>query len=178
MKDKKSGFVLWLTGLPNAGKTTIGDEIFRKLRKKQLAVIRLDGDIIRRTVSKNLGFSKKDRDKNIERAALMAKSLNDQGNIVVASFISPYRKQREKVRKKIKKFVEVYLSASLEICEKRDTKGLYQKARLGEIKNFTGISHPYEPPLNPEIELRTDKESIAQSVNQVIRYLIENGFLK
>lgn len=178
MKEKKNSFVLWLTGLSNAGKTTIGDRVYRILKEKGLAVIRLDGDIIRKTTNKNLGFSKGDRNKNIEIVASIVKSFNDEDNIVIASFISPYREQRGKIRRKTKKFIEVYLSTPLEICEKRDTEGLYQKVRLGKIKNFTGISHPYEPPLNPEIELRTDKESISQSVNRVIRYLIKNGYLK
>jgi len=170
--------VIWLTGLPSAGKTTIGDKLSGVLKKKGFSAVRLDGDVIRKSVNKNLGFSKRDRGKNLEIVSSMAKSLNDQGNIVIASFVSPYREQREKIRKKIKNFIEVFVNASLEVCEKRDKKGLYKKARLGEIKNFTGVSAPYEPPVNPELELRTDKESISQSVNRIIEYLVKNGYLE
>ena len=175
---KKNGFVIWLTGLPCAGKTTIGDKLFEVLKKKGFSVARLDGDVIRKSINKNLGFSKKDRDRNLQIVSDLAKNLNDKGNIVIASFVSPYREQREKIKRKIGNFIEVFVNAPLEVCEKRDKKGLYKKARLGEIKNFTGVSDPYENPLNPELELKTDKETIKESVNKVIKYLIKNGYIK
>ena len=177
-QKKQKGYVLWLTGLPCAGKTTIGDKLFEVLKRKGFSVVRLDGDVIRKSINKNLGFSKKDRDRNLEIVSDLAKSLNDKGNIVIASFISPYKEQREKIRKKIKNFIEVFINAPLKVCEKRDSKGLYKKARLGEIKNFTGVSDLYETPTNPDIELKTDKESISQSVNRIIEYLVKNGYIK
>jgi len=176
--NKNKGLVLWLTGLPCAGKTTIGQEICKILENKGLLATHLDGDIVRKKINKDLGFSKKDRDKNLAIVSSLAKSLNDQGNIVIASFVTPYRKQREKIRKKIKNYIEIFVNAPLEVCEKRDTKGLYKKARLGEIKNFTGVSHPYESPNNHELELKTDRETINQSVHRVIKYLIKNGYFR
>jgi len=177
-KAKQNGLVIWLTGLPCAGKTTIGDKLFEVLKKKGFSVVRLDGDVIRKSVNENLGFSKKDRDRNLEIVSDLSKSLNDKGNIVIASFVSPYREQREKIKRKTGNFIEVFVNAPLEVCEKRDKKGLYKKARLGKIKNFTGISDPYENPVNPELELKTDKETVKESVNKVIKYLIKNGYIK
>jgi len=174
----RNGFVIWLTGLPCAGKTTIGDKLFEALKKKGFSVVRLDGDAIRKSINKNLGFSKKDRDRNLEIVSSMAKSLNDKGNIVITSFVSPYKKQREKIRKKIRNFIEIFVNAPLEVCEKRDKKGLYKKARIGKIKNFTGVSDPYEPPTNPDVELKTDKETIKESVNKVIKYLTKNRYIE
>jgi adenylyl-sulfate kinase len=174
---KNKGLVLWLTGLPSAGKTTIGDGVYKILKEKKLSVVRLDGDIIRKTINKNLGFSKKDRNKNIEIAGSLAKLLNDQGNIVIASFISPYARQREKIREKINNFIEVFVNAPLKVCEQRDRKGLYKKARLNKINNFTGISDIYEEPQEPDIELRTDRDSINRSINKVIKYLKNNNYI-
>lgn len=169
-KEKK-GFVLWFTGLPASGKTTIANRVFKILKKRGLKVERLDGDAMRRSINRNLGFYKEDRVRNIEIAAFVAELLSKHGIGVIASFISPYRKQREKIRKKIKNFIEIFCNCPIEVCKKRDKKNLYQKAEEGKIKNFTGISDPYEIPKKPEIELKTDKESIKDSVNKVINYL-------
>lgn len=174
----KKGFVLWLTGLSQSGKTTIGDRVYEILKSKNIKVERLDGDIVRESLTKDLGFSKEDRDENIRRIGFIAKLLSRNGVGVIASFISPYREQRDKLRKDIENFIEVFVNAPLEICEKRDDKGLYEKARKGEIKNFTGISDPYETPENPEIELKTDQDDIAVSVEKVIKYLEDNDFLE
>ena len=175
--NKKGAFVLWLTGLPCSGKTTIGQALYKEIKRRGLSVRHLDGDIVRKEMNKNLGFSKKDRDKNLEIVGSLAKELNEQGIIVIASFVSPYKEQREKIRKKIKNFVEIYVNAPISVCEKRDVKGLYKKARSGEIKNLTGISDPYEAPEHPQLELETDKGSVRGNTDQVIAYLIRKDYL-
>lgn len=175
--NKNKKFIIWLTGLPCSGKTTIGKELFKIIKSKGLLVKHLDGDIVRSKITNNLGFSKEDRQKNIRIVASLAKQLNIKGYIVITSFISPYREQRKEIRNDNKNFIEVYVNAPLEVCKKRDVKGLYKKACLGEIDNFTGISHCYESPEIPEIELRTDIESVEHSVNKVFDYLIENNVL-
>ena len=169
--SNQKGFVLWFTGLSQAGKTTVGDKVYEILREKGLKLERLDGDIVRKSISSDLGFSKEDRDENIKRITFVSKLLSRNGVGVIASFISPYRAVRERARNEVEDFIEVFCNCSLEVCEQRDNKGLYQKARKGEIENFTGISDPYEPPENPDIELQTDKETIVESVNKVINYL-------
>ena len=170
-KISQKGFVLWFTGLSQAGKTTIGDKVYEFLKTKGLKVERLDGDIVRQYLSKDLGFSKEDRDENITRIRYVSKLLSRNGIGVIASFISPYRKERDQIRREVKNFIEVFCNCPLEVCETRDTKGLYKKARKGEISNFTGISDPYEKPLNPEIEIRTDRESIESCTNKILDYL-------
>lgn len=175
---QQQGFVLWFTGLSGSGKSKIADEVYEVLMKRGLRVERLDGDVIREYLSKGLGFSKEDRDENIKRVGFVAGLLSKNGVGVVSSFISPYSGAREGVRQKVDNFIEVFCNCPVEICEERDTKGLYKKARAGEIKNFTGISDPYEPPKNPEIELFTDKETEEESTEKVISYLSEKGFLK
>jgi len=170
-KSKQKGFVLWFTGLSQSGKTTTADKVFEVLREKGVKVERLDGDIIRHHLSKDLGFSKKDRDENITRIRYVAKLLSENNLGVVASFISPYKSERKKLREDTVNFIEVFCNCPLEVAEKRDTKGLYLKARKGEIKNFTGISDPYEAPENPEIEFRTDKEPTEDCVKKVLDYL-------
>lgn len=177
-RNKNQGFVLWLTGLSMAGKTTIANRVYKILKEKGLLVEKLDGDMVRRGLTKDLGFSPDDRNKNIERVTFVAKLLSRNNVGVIASFISPYKKQRAKIKKQVTNYIEVFVNAPLEVCEKRDKRGLYQKAHLGQIKNFTGISDIYEPPLNPEIELKTNKESIKQSVDRVIDYLIVNKYIK
>ncbi len=176
-KNQK-GFVLWITGLSQAGKTTIGDGIYNILKKKNLKVERLDGDIVRKYLSKDLGFSKEDREENIRRVGFVSKLLSKNNVGVIASFISPYRKIRKILRDEIPNFIEVFADAPLEVCEKRDRKGLYKKARRGEIQNFTGISDPYEPPENPEIELRTDKLLPNECIEKIIKYLQDNNYFK
>ncbi len=170
-KDKQKGFVLWFTGLSQSGKTTTANRVYEELKDRGLRVERLDGDIIRHYLSKDLGFSKKDRDENITRIRYVSKLLSENSLGVVASFISPYKSERAKLREDTENFIEVFCNCPLEIAEKRDTKGLYQKARKGEIKNFTGISDPYEAPENPEIELKTDKMPVQECVKKVMGYL-------
>jgi sulfate adenylyltransferase len=172
-----NGFVLWLTGFSQAGKSTVGDRVYGILRRRGCRVERLDGDIVRESLTKNLGFSKEDREENIRRVSFVAELLSRQGVGVIASFISPYRRQRARLRDKIDNFIEVFVNAPLTVCERRDRKGNYVKARRGELKNFTGISDPYEKPARPDIELRTDQESLEQSAGKVVAYLEKEGFI-
>jgi bifunctional enzyme CysN/CysC len=167
------GCVLWLTGLSGAGKSTIATELERELFNLGRHVYVLDGDNIRHGLGADLGFSPKDRTENIRRVGEVAKLFADAGVICVTAFISPYRADRDLVRKIIprERFIEVFVNAPLDICEQRDPKGLYAKARAKEIKEFTGISAPYEPPANPEIELRTDQLSVPESVAKILEYL-------
>lgn len=177
---KQKGVTVWFTGLSGAGKTTVAKEVEKELKKRGLYVQRLDGDIVRDSLTRDLGFSKEDRIINIERNTFVAKLLTKNDIITLCSFISPYRESREFARKEISEvggFVEVYVNAPLKICEKRDVKGLYRQAREGKIDNFTGISGPYEEPENPEIMLRTDREDINESVTKVIKYLEDHDYI-
>jgi adenylylsulfate kinase len=174
---KQRGVTIWFTGLSGAGKTTITKALAEKLKADGYALEILDGDIVRENLTKGLGFSKADRDENIRRIGFVSHLLTRNGVIVLVSAISPYREIREQVRKKIGDFVEVFVNAPLSVCEKRDVKGLYQRARAGEIKQFTGIDDPYEPPLNPEVECRTDKEELSESLAKVIGKLQELGYI-
>jgi adenylylsulfate kinase len=174
---KQRGVTLWLTGLSGAGKTTITQALEEKLRSQGCLLEVLDGDIVRLNLTKGLGFSKADRDENIRRIGFVAHLLTRNGVIVLVSAISPYREIRDEVRGRIEDFVEVYVNAPLAVCEGRDVKGLYQRARAGEIKGFTGIDDPYEPPLNPEVECRTDLEELEESVAKVLQKLEELGYL-
>jgi 3'(2'),5'-bisphosphate nucleotidase len=176
-KYPKKGFVLWFTGLSGAGKSTVADKVFEKIGKEGLSLERLDGDEVREHLTKGLGFSKEDREENIRRVTFVAKVLSRNGVGVISTFISPYKEMREKVRNEVTNFIEVYVNAPLAVCEERDIKGLYKKARAGEIKHFTGIDDPYEVPENPELELDTDKESIEESAQKVIEYLKEKDFI-
>ncbi|MBE9168252.1 adenylyl-sulfate kinase [Pleurocapsales cyanobacterium LEGE 06147] len=174
---KQRGVTVWFTGLSGAGKTTISKALAEKLKADGYAIEILDGDIVRENLTKGLGFSKADRDENIRRIGFVSHLLTRNGVIVLVSAISPYREIREEVRKKIGDFVEIFVNAPLAICEERDVKGLYQRARAGEIKQFTGIDDPYEPPLNPEVECRTDKEELSESLAKVIDKLQELGYI-
>jgi adenylyl-sulfate kinase len=171
------GVTVWFTGLPCSGKTTIADRLVPIIRDKGKKVERLDGDIVRRGLTRDLGFSKEDRDMNIEIVTFVAKLLTRNDVIVLATFVSPYIARRQKSREEIGEFIEVYVKASIEECIKRDVKGMYQKALRGEIKNFTGVDDPYEEPPNPEILVDTDFEAVDESVGKVIDYLEKKGYL-
>jgi sulfate adenylyltransferase len=175
--QNQKGFVLWFTGLSQAGKTTLGDKMFEILKRRGHKVERLDGDVVRENLTKDLGFSKEDRDENIRRVGFVAKLLSRNGVGVIASFISPYRNQREGVRKEVEGFIEIFCNSPVEVCEERDTKGLYKKAHAGKIENFTGVSDPYEHPENPEVHLSTHKETVEESVENILRYLREKDII-
>ncbi|MCC5899082.1 MAG: adenylyl-sulfate kinase [Phormidium sp. GEM2.Bin31] len=174
---QQRGVTVWFTGLSGAGKTTISQAVAEKLRSLDCKLEILDGDIVRQNLTKGLGFSKEDRDENIRRIGFVSHLLTRNGVIVLVSAISPYRAVREEVKARIGDFVEVFVNAPLAVCEERDVKGLYKKARSGEIANFTGVSDPYEPPSDPTIECRTDLESHEESVNKVLDTLKEMGYL-
>jgi bifunctional enzyme CysN/CysC len=163
------GLTVWFTGLSSAGKTTLSQAIYQRLWAGGHKVEMLDGDEVRRHLSSDLGFSRHDRDENIRRIGFLAEMLTRNGIIALVSAISPYRSVREEIRQRIPNFVEVYVNAPLEVCEQRDVKGLYRKARTGEIAAFTGITDPYEPPALPEVECQTDKEALGDSVEKVLR---------
>lgn len=171
------GVTLWFTGLSGAGKTTICDDVRLTLQRRGIIVEQLDGDIVRQHLTKDLGFSRRDRFTNIERVAFVANLLSKHHIIVLASFISPYREMRKHARMAIENFCEVYVKCSLETCVKRDVKGLYRKALQGEIDAFTGISDPYEPPKNPNLVLDTDSEPIEESSLKVVRFLEDHRFI-
>lgn len=174
---KQQGVTLWFTGLSGSGKTTICRQVEAILQRRHIKVERLDGDVTRKHLAKDLGFSREDRMTNIERVAYVASLLSKHQVIVLAAFISPYEKMRAHARRTISCFHEIYVKCPLQTCVERDVKGLYRKAINGEIKQFTGISDPYEPPKNPDLTLETDKESIQKSVVKVIAYLEDNGFI-
>ena len=176
-KEQK-GFTLWFTGLPCSGKTAVADKVAEALRERGMRVERLDGDIVRKSLTRDLGFSKEDRNENIRRVTFVAKLLTRNGVAVLTSFISPYREIRDEARQEIGNFVEVYVKCPVEVCMERDVKGMYEKAIKGEIKEFTGISDPYEEPLDPEILLESDKEILEESTHKVIRRLNDLGYLE
>ena len=165
---RQQGFTVWFTGLPCSGKSTLAWMLQKQLQEINLPVEVLDGDEIRQILTKGLGYSKEDRNENIRRIAFVAKLLTRVGGIAIAAAISPYRETRDWARAQIGNFVEVYVNCPLEVCIQRDTKGHYAKALRGEMQHYTGVSDPYEPPLNPEIVLRTDQESLAESVSKLL----------
>ncbi len=177
MCEDQQGFTLWFTGLPCSGKSAIADKVADILRGRGLRAERLDGDVVRQDLTRDLGFSKADRDENIRRVTFVAKLLSRNGVAVLTSFISPYREMRDRARAQIGAFVEVYTKCSLEECIRRDTRGMYKKAMAGEIKEFTGISDPYEEPLKAELILETDKETMDESVGRVLAKLQELGYI-
>ena len=176
MKEQR-GFTAWFTGLPCSGKTTIADEVARILMDRGYRVERLDGDIVRKGLTSDLGFSKEDRDENIKRVTFVAKLLTRNGVAVLATFVSPYREKRQKTREEITEFVEIYTRCPVEVCMERDIKGMYMKALAGEITNFTGVNDPYEEPEDPELILDTDKETVGESVQKVLDKLMELGYV-
>jgi len=175
--DKKQGFAVWFTGLPSSGKSTLADAVGVELVKRGKRVERLDGDVFRRTVSKDLGFSPEDIKTNDERAVSVVAASAQSGAVVLASFVSPFRESREHARKQIGNFIEVHVKCPLEECIKRDPKGNYKKALAGEIPNFIGLGVPYEEPQNPEIVVETNKEEVFQSSQKVITALEKLGYL-
>ncbi len=172
--------ILWFTGLSGSGKSTLANAVNVALHKKGLATYILDGDNIRHGLCKDLGFSDADREENIRRISEVSKLFLDAGVIVLTAFVSPFRVDREKAKKLVEKndFVEIYCSANLNVCEERDTKGLYAKARLGQIKDFTGISSPYEVPENPDLNIDTGNRDLAECVEDVVTKLINLGIIQ
>jgi len=177
---RQRGVVLWFTGLPGSGKSTIANEVAHMLHRRGHLTYVLDGDNIRHGLNKDLGFSPEDREENIRRIGEVANLFADAGVITMTAFISPYRRDRERVRRLLGdgRFIEIYVNCPLEVCERRDPKGMYAKARRGEIPEFTGISAPYEPPENPEIELRTDSMSVEECAERVVEYLEREGIIR
>ncbi len=173
----EKGFVVWFTGLSGAGKSTLAEALARKLRERDLKVEVLDGDVVRTHLSKGLGFSKEDRDTNIRRIGFVCGLLARNGVIAIAAAISPYREIRDEIRRDIGDFFEVYVKCPVDILLERDVKGLYAKAIRGEIANFTGISDPYEEPLDPEIVLETDKETLQESLASLLGQLEDMGYI-
>ncbi len=177
---QQKGVVLWFTGLSGSGKSTLALAIEEKLFERGHLCFVLDGDNIRHGLNKNLGFSPEDREENIRRIGEVGKLFADSGVIAMTAFISPYRRDRDKARGLLEdgKFIEIYVEVPLEVAEQRDPKGLYKKARAGEIKEFTGISAPYEEPLNPEIVVNTGELDLEQSVVKVVRYLEDRDVVR
>ncbi|MEG4628997.1 adenylyl-sulfate kinase [Microcoleus sp. AR_TQ3_B6] len=173
----EKGFILWFTGLSGSGKTTITKALEPELKARGCKVEILDGDVVRTNLSKGLGFSQEDRNTNIRRIGFVAHLLSRNGVVAMTAAISPYRAIRDEIRAMEPNFVEVYVTAPLEVCEGRDVKGLYAKARAGEIKGFTGIDDPYEEPVNPEIICYTERESVEDSVKKVLTKLEQLGYI-
>jgi adenylyl-sulfate kinase len=172
-----TGYVVWMTGLSGSGKTTIALILEEKLKERDLKVERLDGDVVRESLTRDLGFTAEDRRKNIERVTFVAKLLSRNGVGTICSFISPYQSVRDHVRENTTNFLEVYIDAPLDVVMERDVKGLYKKALAGEIPNFTGISDPFEAPENPDIHIRTDLNSPEECVGQVLQELERLGYI-
>ena len=179
---RQKGATIWFTGLSGSGKSTIAVALENALFSRGKLSYRLDGDNVRMGINKNLGFSEQDRKENIRRIGEVSKLFGDAGTIALSSFISPYRADRDEVRELHEatnlKFIEVFVDCSLEVAESRDPKGLYKKARAGEIKNFTGIDDPYEAPVNPEIHLHTDKMTLEEEVSKILDYLMDHDILR
>lgn len=171
------GFTLWFTGLSGAGKSTISEVIYDRLKNDGAKVELLDGDVVRTHLSKGLGFSKEDRDVNVRRIGFVCELLSRNGVIAIVAAISPYREVREEVRARIDNFVEVFVTCPIEVLAQRDVKGLYKKALAGEIPSFTGVSDPYEPPVNPEVTIDSSEQSVHDSVEIVWRKLQELGLI-
>ncbi|WP_289021472.1 adenylyl-sulfate kinase [uncultured Salegentibacter sp.] len=171
--NNHASFVVWFTGLSGSGKSSLANRLEKLLYEQQIRSFVLDGDSLRKGVNKSLGFSAEDREKNLRVAAEVAKILVASGSLVLASFIAPTQRNRDLIKEIIgeQDYIEVFVNTSLEECERRDVKGLYKKARAGEIKNFTGIDAPYENPVNPDIEINTEKESLEEATNRIFKLL-------
>ena len=176
-RSEQPGFTVWFTGLPSSGKSTLAEMLFKELEARRMKVELLDGDVVRTNLSKGLGYSREDRDTNILRIGWVAERLTHHGVAVIVSAISPYRATRDQVRMQVGDFVEVFVSCPLEECVRRDVKGLYEKAMRGEIKEFTGVSDPYEPPLNPEVIVETDRATPKECMELILSRLREIGYL-
>ena len=174
---EQPGFVLWMTGLSGAGKTTIALILEQQLKARGVKIERLDGDVVRESLTRDLGFSKEDRSKNIERITFVAKLLSRNGVGCVCSFISPYQSVRDHVKANTTNFLEVFIDAPLDVVIDRDVKGLYKKALAGEIPHFTGISDPFEAPGNPDIHIRTDHQTAEESAAEIIAQLEALGYI-
>ena len=178
--QKPGGFCVWFTGLSGSGKTTTAEVLLKMLTRHGRTVTYLDGDVVRMHLSKGLGFSREDRDTNILRIGFVASEIIRHGGAVITAAISPYRATRDEVRKIVGNthFIEVFVDTPIEVCEQRDVKGMYARARRGEIATFTGIDDPYEPPLNPEISLDTVHASVEENASRIMGYLEQHGFLQ
>ncbi len=174
----QEGFVIWLTGLSGSGKTTLAKEVERELRSRGMRYVqRLDGDVVRQDLTRDLGFSKEDRNENIHRVTFVAELLSRNGVPTTCAFISPYREARATARARCRNFIEVYVECPLDVLIERDPKGLYKKALAGEITGFTGIDDPYEPPENSEIIVHTDQETVEESTGKILTFLEESGLI-
>jgi adenylyl-sulfate kinase len=173
-----AGFTLWFTGLPCAGKSTLASEIGVELRKRGHSIEILDGDVVRTTLCKGLGFSKEDRDENISRLGWVCNLLNSHGVVAIAAVVSPYREARNQLRRTIPRFIEIYVKAPPSVCMDRDVKGLYAKAIAGELSHFTGVDDPYEEPMAPDIIVETHDTSVAQCVSLIIKCLETIGTVR
>ena len=171
--NNHNSFLMWFTGLSGSGKSTIANVVEQELHKQGIKTYTLDGDNIRKGINSDLSFAPEDRTENIRRIAEISNLMVEAGLVVLAAFVSPYKKDRENIRSIVKdvNFVEVFINTSVEECERRDVKGLYKKARAGEIKNMTGISAPYEAPENPDIEIKTEEETIENAVQRIVDYI-------
>ncbi|GAB1767881.1 adenylyl-sulfate kinase [Priestia aryabhattai] len=178
-QNNHHSFVLWFTGLSGSGKSTVANAVAKALFDKNIRNYVLDGDNVRFGLNKNLGFSAEDRTENIRRIGEVSKLFVDSGQVVLTAFISPFQEDRAQVREILEgnEFLEVYVECPLEECEKRDPKGLYKKARSGEIRDFTGIDSPYESPANPEVTINTSTQSVEECVQTVIEYLSNRKFI-
>ena len=175
---RSSGFTIWLTGPSGSGKSTVAAILERELRGRGLRVEVLDGDVVRTHLTKGLGFSREDRDENVRRVGWICELLSRNDVIAIAAVISPYRAVRDEIRGRIGRFVEVHMDAPIEVLAGRDVKGLYRRAKAGEIRNFTGVDDPYEPPLSPEVTCHTDgREAPGESAAKVLRALERLGYL-
>ncbi len=171
--NKHNSFLMWFTGLSGSGKSTIANVVEQELYKLGIKTYTLDGDNIRKGINKDLTFAPEDRTENIRRIAEVSNLMIDAGLVTLAAFVSPYKKDRENIKNIVKdvNFVEIYVNTSVEECERRDVKGLYKKARAGEIKNMTGISAPYEAPVNPDIEIKTEEKTVDEAVQDIMNFI-------
>jgi adenylyl-sulfate kinase len=175
---KHEGFTLWFTGMSGAGKSTLSERIMTRFREGGARAELLDGDEVRAALSPNLGFTREDRDTHILRLGFVSQLLSRNGVISVVAAISPYRETRDEVKRSIPRFVEVFVDCPIDVLTSRDVKGLYKRALAGELKNFTGISDPYEPPLQPDVAIRSDRESIGESLEKIWLELIRKGLVQ